>query len=141
MAWEVRFLTSAADFLRALSAEEYAMFEAAFKQLEEHGPNLGEPIVKRITSSRHTNMKELRRQRKGRIFRLLFAFDIERKAVMLVGGDKTEEGFDDFYDQKIPKADDLFDQYLLEVRKKKATGEASQKQRAGKSSRKRGRGN
>lgn len=140
MAWEVRILPDAASFLEGLSDEEFAMFEAAFEQLKEHGSSLGAPIVKRIKSSRHHNMKELRRQKRGRIFRLLFAFDLERRAVMLVGGDKAEEGFDDFYEKSVPKADDIFDEYLSEVKKQKAAKHAAQKKRAGKSDRKRGGG-
>lgn len=53
-------------------------------------------------------MKELRRQSKGRIYRVLFALDLKRRATILTGGDKAEIGFDDFYDIHVPIADELF---------------------------------
>lgn len=55
-------------------------------------------------------MKELRVQSKGRPFRIFFAFDPERQAVFLIGGNK--QGDKRFYKRMIAKADDLYDEYL-----------------------------
>ncbi|MBM3699686.1 MAG: benzoate transporter [Actinobacteria bacterium] len=55
-------------------------------------------------------MKELRIKNKNRLFRILFIFDPERKAVLLNGGDKC--GDRNFYDKMISLADDLYDKYL-----------------------------
>lgn len=61
-------------------------------------------------------MKELRIQSKLRVFRIFFAFDPERKAILLIGGDKR--GDKRFYKRMIPLADKLFDIYLIKLRGK-----------------------
>jgi len=71
--------------------------------------------VDTINGSRHTNMKELRTQHRGRPYRTFFAFDPRRAAILLIGGDKT--GDKRFYDRLIPIADDLYDEYLEELKK------------------------
>jgi len=58
-------------------------------------------------------MRELRRQCKGRPLRTFYAFDPRRTAILLIGGDKT--GNDRFYDEMIPKADEIYDEYLKEI--------------------------
>lgn len=60
-------------------------------------------------------MKELRSQHQGRPLRTLFAFDPRRRAILLIGGDKT--GDDRFYMRMIPLADDLYDEHLETLRK------------------------
>ena len=63
---------------------------AALEILRELGPQLGRPLVDTVTASRHKNMKELRPGSSGRSeLRLLFAFDPERRAIMLFAGDKA----------------------------------------------------
>ena len=58
------------------------------KLLEEFGPNLGRPTVDTLKGSKHANMKELRFAWSGEVWRVSFAFDPKRQAVLLVGGDK-----------------------------------------------------
>ena len=94
--------------------------EAIFKSLlilREIGPTLGRPHVDSIKESQHENMKELRIQNKQRLFRILFAFDPERKALLLVGGDKR--GDKRFYQKMIPLADSLYDKHLEKLRGEK----------------------
>ena len=86
---------------------------AALIVLREIGPKLGRPLVDTIKGSRHPNMKELRVQSKGRPFRILFAFDPERHAVLLIGGNKA--GKSRFYEQMVARADALFDLHLTEL--------------------------
>ena len=76
--------------------------------LKTVGPMLGRPLVDTLKGSRHSNMKELRVVSGGRPFRVLFAFDPKRQAVLLAGGNK--EGDERFYDQITPVADRLFDE-------------------------------
>jgi hypothetical protein len=65
---------------------------AALQVLREHGPALGRPLVDTVVASRHPNMKELRPGSTGRTeIRVLFAFDLVRHAVLLVGGDKSTD--------------------------------------------------
>ncbi len=67
-------------------------------------------------------MKELRIQHVGKHFRILFAFDPKRSAILLLGGDKIEYGVDRFYEDLIPQADELFDQHLASLNDKAAKG-------------------
>jgi hypothetical protein len=86
---------------------------AALIVLREIGPSLGRPLADSLKGSRYPNMKELRVQSKGRPFRILFAFDPSRTAVLLVGGSK--QGDKRFYDRMIPLADKLFARYLKDL--------------------------
>ena len=86
---------------------------AAIDLIEQEGPTLGRPAVDSIEGSRHHNMKELRSF--GGHLRALFAFDPRRTAIILLGGDKTND-WEDWYDRNIPIADDLYDDYLREIR-------------------------
>ena len=83
--------------------------------LRRIGPSLARPHVDGIKGSRHANMKELRTQCGGRPFRTIFAFDPRRSAILLIGGDKTAD--QRFYERMVPRADDLYDVYLAELRK------------------------
>ena len=60
-------------------------------------------------------MRELRIQHQGRPYRLLYAFDPKRAAVLLIGGDKT--GADRWYDISVPLADRLYDEHLEDLEK------------------------
>ncbi len=59
-------------------------------------------------------MRELRVQHAGRPYRILFAFDPRRCAILLLGGDKT--GNDRWYDENVPVADRLYDEHLVALR-------------------------
>ena len=78
--------------------------------LAEIGPSLGRPSVDTVQESRFSNMKELRVQSRGRPLRIFFAFDPKRRAVLLVGGDKT--GKNRFYKEMVPTADRIYESYL-----------------------------
>lgn len=58
-------------------------------------------------------MRELRVQHQGRPYRLLYAFDPRRVAMLLIGGDKT--GNNRWYEEMVPKADRIFEQHLREI--------------------------
>jgi hypothetical protein len=58
---------------------------------------------------------ELRVQHSGRPYRVLYAFDPRRMAILLVGGDKT--GNDRWYEENVPQADRLYDDHLKELRR------------------------
>jgi hypothetical protein len=93
--------------------------ESIFKSLlvlRETGPALGRPHVDTVKGSEFPNMKELRVQNKGRVFRIFFAFDPVRNAILLIGGDK--KGDNKFYDEMIPRADELYRRHLKLLRKK-----------------------
>ncbi|ALB02855.1 diaminopimelate decarboxylase [Kocuria palustris] len=101
-----------AEWLTSLDGGSREQVVAAVELLEEHGPHLGRPVVDSVVGSRHKTMKELRPGFSGRSeLRLLFALDPERRAIILVAGDKAG-AWKRWYRQSIPKADDLFDEHL-----------------------------
>jgi hypothetical protein len=83
----------------------------AILTLEAVGPQLGRPLVDTLKASRHTNMKEIRFGAKG-AWRVAFAFDPDRNAVILIGGDKAGKDQKKFYKNLIGTADDRFDDWL-----------------------------
>jgi hypothetical protein len=86
-------------------AEPDAVAEAiavALVPLRERGPSLGRPLVDTLKGTPVPNLKELRVQAGGRPYRILFAFDPARRAIMLVGGDKGGDAR--WYEVHIPIA-------------------------------------
>lgn len=101
-----------AGWLASLDVRSRVQVLAAIELLEEHGPQLGRPLVDTVVSSRHRNMKELRPGSSGRSeLRILFAFDPRRQAILLIAGDKAGDWVR-WYRKSIPEADDLFDLHL-----------------------------
>ena len=82
------------------------------KLLEAFGPTLGRPRADTLKGSRHANMKELRFTADGGVWRIAFAFDPERTAVLLVAADKSGVAERRFYRRLIGKADERFDRHL-----------------------------
>ena len=83
--------------------------------LEEHGHQLGRPHVDTLSGSTLNNLKELRVQHAGEPYRILFAFDPKREALLLIGGNKA--GNKRWYDEIIPKAEAIFEEHLAELDK------------------------
>ena len=115
MECEVEYTDEFEAWWVGLSEGEQEDISAVVGVLEEKGPNLRRPYVGSIVTSRHFNMKELVVQHAGRPYRVLFAFDPKRRAILLIGGDKT--GNENWYNEFVPRADDLFDEHLAELKK------------------------
>jgi hypothetical protein len=115
MTWEIEFTDEFGMWWDALSDEEQESVRAGVKLLGEFGPSLRFPHTSGVKGSRHGHMRELRVQHAGRPYRLLFAFDPRRCAILLLGGDKT--GNDRWYDEHVPIADRLYDEHLELLRK------------------------
>jgi hypothetical protein len=113
MAWEVEYTDEFRDWWNDLTAEEQDSVEQVVGLLEELGPALSRPRADTVKKSRHANMKELRVQHSGKPYRVLFAFDPRRCAMLLVGGDKT--GNARWYEIFVPIADRLFDEHLRQI--------------------------
>jgi hypothetical protein len=96
--------------------------------LEEFGPRLGRPRADTLNGSKHANMKELRFDADDGVWRVAFAFDSRRKAILLVAGDKSGVSKDRFYKVLIRKADARFDAHLEHL-KKAAKGAAGKRDR------------
>ena len=78
--------------------------------LEEHGPQLGRPYADTLTGSRLSNLKELRVQHRSEPYRILYAFDPKRQALLLLGGNKA--GDDRWYRRMIPLAEAIYQRHL-----------------------------
>lgn len=112
VAWEINYTDEFGNWWDNLTVEEQVAVEKRVDLLAITGPTLGRPAVDRIHTSRHSNMKELRVGTSAAI-RVLFAFDPNREAVLLIGGDKAG-AWNAWYEVNVPLADDLFDNYLIE---------------------------
>ncbi len=89
------------------------------KLLEQFGPTLGRPRVDTLNGSYHANMKELRFDASGGVWRVAFAFDPKRKAILLVCGDKSGGSQKRFYRQLTQKADKRFDDHLARLKQER----------------------
>ncbi len=98
----------------SLTAPEQISVDAVVRMLEAVGVLLGFPHTSAIVGSR--KLRELRIQHRGEPYRVLYAFDPARNAVLLLGGNKT--GQDRWYEQNIPVAERIFDAYLEETGRK-----------------------
>jgi len=112
MQWEVKLAEELEQEFDQL--EEYIQDEllAKAKLLEAFGPELGRPHVDTLNASRHANMKELRFSARDGVWRVAFAFDSKRAAVLLVAADKAGVKERRFYRRLIKIADDRFDRHL-----------------------------
>jgi hypothetical protein len=102
----------------ALPEEVRLEILALARLLQQFGPRLGRPRVDTLSGSRHANMKELRFTAAAGEWRVAFAFDPRRKAIMLVAGDKSGGSQKRFYKQLISQADERFDAHLARLKKK-----------------------
>lgn len=110
--WQIDMTPDAERWYLGLGARDAERVAAALDQLERRGPELGRPFVDSIKGSRHHNMKELRSV--GGHLRALVAFDPRRRAVVLLGGDKTND-WKGWYRRNIRVADRLYDRHLREL--------------------------
>lgn len=80
---------------------------------------LGRPHADTLPGSRHANMKELRLSAANGVWRVIFAFDPERQAILLPAGDKAGVSQKRFYKALITKADRRFDSHLAVLASRK----------------------
>ena len=115
MAWEVESSRDYLEWWEELTLGQQKSIDRIISQLVEQGPNLPTRYSKKVISSRHSRMRELRVQSDGRPLRIFFAFDPRRVAILLIGGDKT--GNDRFYFEYVRKADQIYDLHLDDLRR------------------------
>ena len=92
---------------------------AKVELLKLFGPKLGRPHADTLKGSKHANLKELRAETPGQVLRVAFAFDPDRAAILLVGGDKSGRSQMQFYKQLLSKAEQLYDAHLAKLRARK----------------------
>lgn len=119
--WEVEYTDEFESWWMTLTQAQQEALDDRIMLLAQQGPDLGRPVVDKIVSSRHPNMKELRTAKAGAL-RVLFAFDPRRHAILLLGGNKSGR-WTSWYERMIPRADDLYDTHLEELNDEGALGE------------------
>ncbi len=112
MTWTVLFHDEFDAEFERLKADLQDELLAHARLLAEFGPNLGRPTVDTLKGSRHPNMKELRYSWSGQVWRVAFAFDPRRQAILLVGGDKGGADQRRFYKRLLAQADERYDNHL-----------------------------
>ncbi|MDJ0675894.1 MAG: type II toxin-antitoxin system RelE/ParE family toxin [Calothrix sp. MO_167.B42] len=112
MSWVVEFHRDFEPEFDALPEEVQNKLFARASLLEAFGSELGRPNVDTLNGSRHRNMKELRFKAADGVWRVAFAFDPRRHAILLVAGDKSGGNENRFYKQIIKTADARFDEHL-----------------------------
>lgn len=116
MKWIVNFHTNFALEFKELNAEIQDELLAHALLLEKFGPQLGRPTVDTLKGSKHSNMKELRFKAANGVWRVAFAYDPKRQALLLVAGNKAGVKEGRFYKELIRKADDRFSTYLKNLK-------------------------
>jgi hypothetical protein len=123
MEWKVEFHEAFEPEFDELEVQVQDDLLAKVLMLEQFGPNLGRPHVDTLQGSRHGNMKELRFTAADGVWRVAFAFDPDRCAILLVAGDKSGGSQKRFYKQLIEKADQRFESHLVRLRKLRRDGD------------------
>lgn len=113
--WDIQFHAAFETWAAGLDQAYAEALLAALRVLRDEGPALGRPLVDSVVGSQHSNMKELRPGSTGRTeVRALFAFDKKRRAILLVGGDKSDD-WRGWYRRNIPVADERFDEHQAQL--------------------------
>jgi hypothetical protein len=119
MSWVVQFHDDFEPEFDELSRAVQDELLAQAKVVEKFGPTLGRPRVDTLRDSRHANMKELRFDADGGVWRVAFAFDPQRTAILLVAGDKAGVSERKFYVRLIGRADKRFSEHLAKFEEQK----------------------
>jgi len=127
MKWTVKFLDEFEPEFYYLPQEvkDEMLAEASF--VEMLGPETGRPHVDKLHGSDHANMKELRFEAANGEWRVAFAFDPKRQAILLVAGDKTGVSDKKFYKRLIEKADERYSRHVEKLKAEEKTAKAPAK--------------
>lgn len=113
--WKIATTAEFDDWFIDLNDDEKVELIAKVALLERFGPQLGRPHADTLKDSEHANMKELRGKTSTAVLRVAFAFDTNREAILLVGGNKAGVNERRFYKVLIEQADTLFTRHLAKL--------------------------
>jgi len=119
MTWEVLLVREFEPEFFELPTDVRRELVAITRLLEHFGPLLARPHVDTLKDSRYPNMKEMRFAAADGVWRVAFAFDPKRRAIVLVAGDKSGGSERRFYNELIRKADLRFDAHLERLTKER----------------------
>ena len=122
MECSVLFTDEFESWWNSLSIEEQESVTYSVDLLARLGIELKFPHSSGISGSRYAHMRELRIQHQGRPYRVLYAFDPQRNAVLPIGGDKN--GNEQWYETSMPLADRLYERHLIELEESDDHGES-----------------
>ena len=114
--WEVEATDAFADWWGELNNNERESVGLYIKMLMQFGVKLGYPYTSQILGSQYGKMRELRIQHNGEPYRVFYAFDPRRSAILLIGAIKSGKE-KRFYEQYVPIADALYKQHLDSLEK------------------------
>ena len=116
MPCEVEYTDEFEVWWNGLDEDEQAAVSAYVGLLAERGATLPFPYSSGVERSKHSHMRELRPQYKGEPYRILYAFDPRRYAILLIGGCKT--GNARWYEENVPKADKIYDEHIASLNRR-----------------------
>src|SRR5438445_7995936 len=114
--WDVATTAVFDEWFAGQDEDAQAEIIAKVNLLKILGPQLGRPHADTLKGSRHGNMKELRADTHDKVMRIAFAFDPDRKAILLAAGSKSGVSGQRFYRKLIARADALFAAHLLKLK-------------------------
>ena len=110
--WEVLLHDAFVEELEQLNENLQDELLAHAKLLANYGPHLGRPTVDTLKGSTYFNMKEMRFSWQQEVWRVAFAFDPHRQAILLVGGNKCGVNQSRFYKRLIDIAENRYQEHL-----------------------------
>jgi hypothetical protein len=118
MTWKVLFQAEFLEEFYAFDLQVQDEIAAMTELLAVFGPALKRPFADTLKGSKFSNMKELRFAASGGVWRLAYAFDPQRNAILLVAGDKSGSTGKRFYNTLISKADMRFSRHIAQIGKR-----------------------
>ena len=115
MAWEVEYTDEFEAWWIDLDEGEQIDIDAVVGILEEKGPHLPYPYSSDVKGTQYGSIRELRIQHKGKPYRILYAFDHRRTAILLIGGKKS--GSQRWYEKYVPLAERIYEKHLKTLKK------------------------
>lgn len=119
MKWKAEFHDEFVPEYSVLPEDVQDELLAIIEVLKQFGPQMGRPRVDTLNGSKHANMKEIRFDAADGVWRFAFAFDPNRQAIILCGGDKSGGSEKRFYRQLTAKADKRFDEHAAKIKQEK----------------------
>jgi hypothetical protein len=121
MVWNVEFTDEFESWWTELDGSVQDAIDRSVHLLEARGPAMTFPHSSDVRGSKHGNMRELRVQAAGDPYRVFYAFDPRRTAILLIGGSKV--GDVQFYERMTPIADRLYDEHHKELAREERAGD------------------
>ena len=114
MSWKIEYTDEFSVWWESLDEEAQISVDASILLLEQYGAHLRFPYSSSIEGSKMGHLRELRVQHRGSPYRVLYAFDTSRTAVLLIGGNKR--GTNHWYKKFVPMAEKLYAKHLKSLK-------------------------